>query len=432
MKEIVRGTGVAFIMKIVAAGAAFTFNIVLARFLGANDLGLFYLALTCCSIAMILGQFGLGQVLIRYVATHSSGKDWPAVKSVVTESLRIACLFSFLTAAIMVGTASWISEFVFHEIQLAPLLCWMSLAIIPGTLFVLYGFSLQGLCKIKESILVSGILMPTISIAATAILVPLVGINGCVWGYVFASLCTLLTAYILWKKALPSFNGEPYSFPIKKLFISCFPLFIISVSQLFIAWSSNITLGIYGSTSDVGIFSIANRTAMLVGFILTSVNTMSAPKFASIYSNGDIKKLESIAVKTTSLMLLLALPILLSLIIFPKQVLAIFGESFTEGSTLLVILAIGQFINVTTGSVGYLLSMSGREKIMRKVMVFSAILIVILNIILIPLLGVLGAALATAITLSAQNILAAFAVWKHMGIITIPYISILMKKQHHR
>ena len=92
-----------------------------------------------------------------------------------------------------------------------------------------------------------------------------------------------------------------------------------------------------------------------------------------------------------------------------------FGEGYERGSLLLLIMSLGQFVNVATGSVGYLLTMSGHEKDFRRVTLFAGPLTVILSYLLIIQYDSLGAAIATAIGLSLQNIGALFMVRKRLG-----------------
>jgi len=97
----------------------------------------------------------------------------------------------------------------------------------------------------------------------------------------------------------------------------------------------------------------------------------------------------------------------------------VFGEEYVQAAHLLQILIIGQFINVITGSVGYLLNMTGHEKDMRNVVFFSGPLALILGFVLTPLYGATGAAVATAIALASQNLLAVFMVKKRLGFNTL-------------
>jgi O-antigen/teichoic acid export membrane protein len=118
-------------------------------------------------------------------------------------------------------------------------------------------------------------------------------------------------------------------------------------------------------------------------------------------------------------MLLFATPVLIIMLCVPHFFMGLFGEEYKQAAPLLQILIIGQFINVITGSVGFLLNMSGHEKDMRNVVFISGSLAVVLSLILIPLYGVTGAAIATAIALASQNLLAVYKVKQRLGFNTL-------------
>jgi O-antigen/teichoic acid export membrane protein len=182
-------------------------------------------------------------------------------------------------------------------------------------------------------------------------------------------------------------------------------------------------LGIWESSANVGIYNAAIKTAMLTSFVLISVNSIAAPKFASLYQNNDMKALGDVSRGTSKIMIILASPILVVFILFPEWVLLFFGEEFQQGSSVLMILAVGQFINVATGSVGYLLQMTGHERLVRNTLLFSAFLLVSLSIMIIPLYGVVGAAFVSASMLAVQNIIMMLLVWKYLNIITFPWVN---------
>ena len=87
---------------------------------------------------------------------------------------------------------------------------------------------------------------------------------------------------------------------------------------------------------------------------------------------------------------------------------------------MLVVLAIGQFINVSTGSVGFVLIMAGNERLARNNTLLAATVSLVLNVLLIPPLGALGAAIATAASIASLNLSAAYLVKRRLGILTIP------------
>ena len=119
------------------------------------------------------------------------------------------------------------------------------------------------------------------------------------------------------------------------------------------------------------------------------------------------------------IMLLVSVPVTLFILLFPEWLMSMFGDAFTAAATALMILTIGQFVNIATGSVGYLLSMTGNETKVRDNVVISGILSVALGIILIPYYGVIGAAIAYACGVASQNLLGVYQVKKYLGFNTL-------------
>jgi O-antigen/teichoic acid export membrane protein len=189
-------------------------------------------------------------------------------------------------------------------------------------------------------------------------------------------------------------------------------------------WSATIILGTLGQVSEIGIFQVANRTAVLIAFLLTSINTIAAPKFASLYYKGEMQALSKSARQSSALMVLAVTPLLVLMIIFPRTILGLFGPDFGDGALLLRLLSIGQFINVATGSVGYLLMMTGHERILNLNITIAAIIHLCLCLWLIPQMGALGAAIATALPIALVNLLSAYFVYAKLRIVTIPLLPI--------
>lgn len=124
-----------------------------------------------------------------------------------------------------------------------------------------------------------------------------------------------------------------------------------------------------------------------------------------------------LALSSSKIMLAIAIPILLLLLmlIFPEFLMRIFGNEFVIAAPILQILAIGQFINVISGSVGYILNMTGHEKDFRNIVLISGPLALILAFLLTKNYGLYGAAYATAISVATQNLLAVWMVKKRFG-----------------
>ena len=181
-------------------------------------------------------------------------------------------------------------------------------------------------------------------------------------------------------------------------------------------WIATFTLGVWGSTAEVGIFNAASRVTFLVSFVLIAVNTISAPKFAALYEARQTAVLASTARASERLMVVLAAPILLVFLLLPRAIMGVFGPEFKVGALQLAILAIAQAANVMTGSVGYLLMMSGHERQVRDSNTIAAVTCVVCCVVLVPWLGGVGAAVAVAAALIVRNIVEVWQVKRYLGI----------------
>lgn len=415
-KEILRGALLAFMLKLVAVAVTFGLNVVLARLLGAKDSGIFFLAFTVLTIAATIGRLGMDNSLVRFIAANMAVERHDKVKGVYVKAMLIAGVASTIVAIMLWFSSQWMADNLFRDDDLGAALQGMSIAIIPTALFMLHAQALQGLKRLGMAIPVLSIWTPLLTIVLSWLLVPVFGVNAAICSYLVASIVTLVIAFFVWHAATPFLKGKRGVFDMGELFESSIPLFWVALMNQTMMWSANFMLGIYHTTREVGIFNAANRTAMLTSFVLIAVNAIAAPKFAALYKQGDMQALRDIAWKTTLLGTSLACVPFLVFALAPGFVLGVFGADFLVASDALIILAVGQFVNVITGPVGYLLIMSGKESVFRDVLIIALLFNFSLCFVLIPAYAVDGAAIATAASVVVQNVFAAVMVKRVLGI----------------
>jgi len=416
MTEVVSMATVAFVLKGLGAGLAFGFNLLLARRLGAKDAGVYYLALTVTTFGTIVGRMGLDSALLRFTAANVAFSDWVKVAGVCRRGTRLAIGVSAVATIVVMIGAPWIARLVFSEPTLTAPLRLMSLAILPMSLLVLYAELLKGRKKISQAMLVNGMGVPLVSLLLLAILGSLFGVIGAVMSYVASTILVLSLGIVLWWQATPELRGVTGHFDTHLLITTSIPLFWIAIINFLMNAADTLLLGIWVDSKSVGIYGVAIRIAILIQFILLAVNTIAAPKFAALYVQEKRKALRDLARNTAGLMALVAALVVLPLMIAPTWVLGLFGPDFTAGAPALRVLAVGQFVNVAVGSVGPLLIMSGYEKVLQRQVMYSAVVGVVLNVLLIPNYGILGAAMARSFSLMMLNLLSLWAVRKYLGI----------------
>jgi O-antigen/teichoic acid export membrane protein len=190
-------------------------------------------------------------------------------------------------------------------------------------------------------------------------------------------------------------------------------------------------LGALTSASDVGIYNMAAQGAILVSFPLMACNAVLGPNIARLHTQNDHSRMQRLFTLSTLVISVAAAVAALVLVVGGGWFLAnLFGEAFVDAYPALVILSIGQLFNAWVGSVGLFLSMTGNEKDTLKGLVSSAILSVVLNAILIPPFGIVGAAISMTLGSVTWNVILAILLYRRLGIFAGPIGGWLSKRKN--
>lgn len=416
LREVLSGATTAFILRVSGSALAFLLNLLLARVLGAEQLGYYFLAVTVCTIATVFGRFGLDNVLVRFTAASASAGDWSSLKGLYQKGLWIGITASSICSVSMFVYAPYLSQYVFSKTELTGSIRIMALAVVPLSISFLCTGLLSGLKRIRDSQLVQGVGIPGFTLMVFYIAGRYWGLNGAIWSYVSGTVAASAMGYVLFRRATPQLKKVQARFDTGRIIRSSIPLMLVDSMHFINGWISIVMLGVYRTSAEVGIFNMALRTAMLTSLALIAVNAIASPKFSTFHSRGELAELSRIGRNSSRLILLVSSPLLLVFILAPSLVLSIFGENFRAGATGLVILAFGQFINAVTGSVGQMLAMTGHETVLRNIIMTTAALNIILSVALIPTWGINGAAMATSVCAVCSTIFASFYVYRHLNI----------------
>lgn len=419
-RRLLGGASFAFVLKIAGAGGAFLVTLVLARILGAAEVGIFHLGFTLAVVGSALGTAGMDQTLVRWVAGHASRSRWGSVRGGVARAQIISLILAGSLALVLTAAASWLARDVFAEPSLRALLYWLAPALVLMSAYTVRAAALQGLRQIGDSVMTVSVLLPLTVILLAPWWVKDHGTQGAAAAYLAGALVALCYGVARWHLSLRRKPGPLQPVAAHALLRSGLHFLSISALNLCVSWAGVLALGFWHESTQVGLYSTAYRTAALISFVLVAVNTISAPTFAALHEHGDVDGLERLARATAKLMTIAASPLLLVLIVVPEWIMGLFGAEFRAGAMALTIMAVGQFINVATGSVGYLLAMTGREKLLRNAVAAAAGLNLLLLYVLVPTWGLVGTALASATALVVLNVLTALSVWRELGIVTLP------------
>lgn len=416
MKRIFQSSVFAIALRGLGAVAGLGYSILLARLLGADGAGLYYLAFTVISIATVIGRLGLDNTLLRFTSIHAASKQWETVKAVGSLGLRLAAAASLVVTALIILLAPLISTQVFREVELTKPLIFMALSIVPLALLNLNAEILKGLKHVREAMIIQGVSLPFLAALFLIVFAEPFGLSGAVIGYTVATVIVCTASFIVVTKKTPNSHQAGTTIERRELLATSWPLLVVAVMNLVIGLTDTIMLGIFMDSEAVGIYGVALRATRLSSLVLIAVNSVVASEFSALWDAKKQADLSRLARFTTLGMTGISLLIFIVFLMFPQFIMGVFGPDFSEGSRTLIILAIGQLITLGTGPVAILLMMTGHEKFHRNTVLGSAMINIILNGILIPLYGIEGAAIATAISLTVKNIVAVLFVRAKLGI----------------
>ncbi len=422
-REVLHGAFWAFGLRVAGAILGFGFNVLLARALGAEGAGIYFLALTITTIASVVARLGLDNALLRDVAAAVAERRWADAAGLHRSGMLMAGAGTALAAAILFLGAPLIAGRIFAKPELAGTLRIMALAVPVFGLLAVQAEAVKARRQPAAATFLQGVGLPLCGVVA------LVALRGVVVRpdqvgliYLGSTLVVLSIGLVMWwsrHTELWQCGTAPESWALLR---SSLPLMNVAVLSLLTNWASMIALGLWASAAEIGQYGAAQRCAILTSFILVSVNSIVAPKFSALHAQGRLPELERLARQSSWLTFGLSAPVLLVYVLFAGPVLGIFGQGFKAAAPLLVVLAAGQFINAVTGSVGYLLMMAGLGRQMRNVSLVTAGATIVLNVILVPRFGGLGAAAATALTVAGMNLGFVYTVRRRLGIMTLPFL----------
>ena len=405
--------------KTAAAFAAFALTALITRNMPNDEAGLFLLGFTLITVLSIFFRLGLDNVILRFLSAH--GTDEFAQEKLNRGLLWIATAAIPATVLGMVLSEP-IATHIFNKPGFAPVLFWMLPALPAMALFFLLSFAFQAQHRVVLTTLFQNLGISTLFIAGFGYLwfnqPEAINAVSSAQVYAVAAATMFIAGVTLWfSQRNVNFKMPGYRDP--ELTHASMNLWAASIMSLAVQWSGILIAGAMLSAEEVAQLTAAQRTAMLTSFVLMVVNMVVAPRYARLWKEGNIDRIRYLAKWSTRGMIIMVLPVVAVMMIWPEKVMGLFGEGFEEAAMLLMILAAGQFVNVATGSVGYLLNMSGHEREFNRVTMISGPMAIVLAILLTKYHGAIGTAFATAVGVALQNIGAIVLVKKRLGFMPV-------------
>ena len=400
---IAKGAAIGIVFSSLCFVLAFFFKLLAARYYGPEDFGVFALTQTILGLLVSVGGLGIAEGIGRYIPYYQAKKD-PSLGSYVRFIFSLPLLFSLFLGLLLFFGADLVTLFFGFPEILSPILQVIAIFI-----------PIRVLNKLFGKILVSQRMIFLNQFAAfleKLILLVGIGVILMVQGSLFLLIAVLVASIVLswifrlavylWKIRLPLSSKSRGDYADWVFF--SFPLFISGMFGFFISWTDNRVIGKLMDASSLGIYSVAFSVGSFLIFAQGSFSPIFLPVVSRSHGKGDKRQVSLLFRKSASWVLGVTMPMFIIILLFGRYILEFFfGPEYVAAYIPLVIVATGYIINVSTGICKEILLVHKKTRIILTVNVLLTLFNIAMNLILIPVFGIIGAAISTATTMAAIN-----------------------------
>ena len=403
-------------------GVAFSFGLtaLLAHVLTTEDMGAYFYLIAISTLASILTTFGLPQLTLRETAKNIANKQWGgaigiwkfSVAIILANNLVLICA-AILFKETLLEIFNNQADIIFYGLFFIPLLSLLRWAVCV----------LSGIKRVQVGQFLESILYPTLIIVllATVMSAPhgSLDISSALQTNIIALIVTTLLSVFLIYQLSPSqvISSLKSKYELSAWTHAALPLALASGLSIINRNTDMLMLGVFSNTTNIAVYKVASQCGILVSFGLGVVGLVIAPKIAALSAENSSLELQTLVTAAARLGTLACIIPFFFFLIFGAEFLSFFfGTEYTKAYHPLLVLAVGQIVIAIFGSAGVLLTMSGHEKEVAKSMSFTLLIKIILNSILIPYYGAIGAATSTMVSFMSLGMILHTIANKKIGI----------------
>jgi len=419
VKKIHRDVILTFLFHGTGAVLFYMFSFIVAKLYGPKGVGILSLTLATASVFSIWGTFGTENSAIRFLSSLTARNDHAAVWAMYLRLLGIVLFTSLFSGLLLVLVAPLLTDQVFRKEELAVPLRWGGLMVPLAALLTLHKSALFARQQVRESVFLDRIFAPLLRLLGLAFFAFYLGadIYNPVYAFLLGSVGAVLGGVALWLRRLKiSAMVGPTEIPSFAEVVSRSFHMMLGSSMMFILDAIDVLmLGVMRTTEDVGVYRIASRLAWVVNYSLVAVNIVGRPRIARLHAEPDASGLRETARSLARQCFYMALPFAAPLILWAPNILQIFGEKFMGGAQVIIVLVPVYLLGAASGVTEPMLYMTGHERRYNFLLLFTAALNVVLNLALIPRMGIMGAAVGKAVSHVFLVLAASLAVRRTLG-----------------
>ena len=418
--ELGAGVSVSVPGRSLGRGLGFVNQIVLARLLGVQVFGLYSIGWSLLRALALLAPVGMDAAVLRYGSAH-----WPEdrgrIRTILKQTLWVGAVSSIVVGAIVFLASDWLAQSVFHKDALGPIFRYLGATIPLAVALRILASSTSVTRRLHYLVLAEEIAQPVLQLACFMILflaqVP--RIDAAMVAVLLSILLAAGAAGGFASKLFGSVPGAPPSFaePLGSLLSFSVPVALGGFLGSFLLWADRLLVGALGTESDAGIYAIVSLVSVVFATLLSGFKSSLAPMAAALHASGNMEQLADAFRLSTRWSQYLSIPVFVFIVSSGRELLVWgLGPEYQAGFVPMLILSVGQLVNASTGPADTLLVMGGYPRRWTMLAGLGLTGLVVLGLMWIPRWGLVGAALASAVTVVLVSIGSLVAVIRRMRI----------------
>ncbi len=421
--EASRMSIIAFAIRIVSAAIAFLSQVLLARWMGGFEYGIFVLVWTAMILAGNLSCLGFHTSVIRFVPEYREKNMLPELRGVLRASHLVVLAASTVFALLGVAGVYLLSDAI-EPYYFIPFI--LGMICLP---MIAMSDLLQGISRAHSWAIAA--LAPTYIERPILILLFMAGAIFAGYGpdAETALIAAILATYVTTLIQLVRVNAHtgrllpagPVRMRYGQWIVISLPIFLVESFFFLLTNADVLMVGAFMEPDDVAVYFATVKTLALVHFVYFAVKAGVAQRYAQ-FTHGDSGKLAAFARETVSWTFWPSLLMAFVVLALGKPMLMLFGPGFDAGYPLLFLLVAGVVARAAVGPCESLLTMSGNQNVCAFVYALTLVVNVALSVVLIPSLGLWGAAIATAASMAFEAAALSFTVWRRLGIVMAVFL----------
>ena len=413
-----RGAATAFAIRVAGAAVAFISQIILARWMGRHEFGIYVYVWTWLLLIGSLVPVGLCTAAQRFIPEYTTQGDEARLRGYIFASRWLVVAIATAIAGVTVAGLYLFRQYLdnYYAVPLV-LMCaclpmhalsaaqdgisrsynWIDMALAPGyivrplvILAFMAGFHFAG--------------FPNTALYAMASTV------------IAYWLVTVTQMVLLGRRLRAKVSKGPRKYETKFWLATAFPIFLVESFYFLLTYTDILVLEVYVEPDQVAVYYAATKILALVAFVYFAVSAATAHRFAEYHIAGEREKLERFLNDSIKWTFWPSLAGTIGLLALGKFLLSLFGDGFDSGYGLLFVLAIGLLARAGVGPVERLLNMVGEQRACATIYALAFIVNLALCFILIPYLKLYGAAIAISAAMMFESAMLYLVTKRKLGL----------------